>query len=105
MALNLSFFRTPKHRVFNYQPLYYDEKKEAMAERYARVHEDEKGNDVGYIPGRLVRSKLRKAVYGNRRNAGSVLLTRMIIAGSIVVLIFVAYYFAKSFGLFFSLIS
>jgi hypothetical protein len=33
------------------------------------------------------------------------LLTRMIIAGSIVVLIFVAYYFAKSFGLFFSLIN
>jgi len=29
MAL-FSLFKQPKHRVFNYQPLYYDERKEAL---------------------------------------------------------------------------
>ena len=40
MALKFSFFRTPKHRVFNYQPLYYDERKEELEERIARAKEE-----------------------------------------------------------------
>jgi len=105
MAFNLSFFKTPKHRVFNYQPLYYDEKKEAMQERYARQHEEEKGKEQGYIPGRLLRGNLRRAVYHNRRGTGSVLLNRIIILVSLIILLFVAYYVAKSFGLFFDSLS
>lgn len=103
MGFNLSFFKTPKHRVFNYQPLYYDERKEAMEERYARLHEGEKGKEREYIPGKFIRGRFRKAVYENRRGAsGSVILTRIIVMVTIVILFFVAFYFAKSFGLFFS---
>lgn len=40
MGLRLSFFRTPKHRVFNYQPLYYDQRKEELEERIARAKEE-----------------------------------------------------------------
>ncbi len=28
-----SFFKTPRHKQFNYEPLYYDERKEKLQER------------------------------------------------------------------------
>ncbi|MEN6619236.1 MAG: hypothetical protein ABFC28_07060 [Rikenellaceae bacterium] len=104
MGFNLSLFKTPKHRVFNYQPLYYDEKKEAMEERHARLREEEKGKEQGYIPGRLLRGNLRRAVYQNRRGTGSVILNRIIIMAFLIILLFAAYYLAKSFGLFFAVL-
>ena len=33
MAFRISFFRTPKHRVFNYKPIYWDPEKEEFEER------------------------------------------------------------------------
>lgn len=102
MGFNFSLFSLPKHRAFNYQPLYFDEKKEKMEERFSRLHEEEKGKDPGYIPGRLLRGKLRKAVYHNRRSPGSVMLNRIIILVFLVVLLVAAYYLSKSLGLFFA---
>lgn len=101
MGFNFRLFSLPKHRAFNYQPLYFDEKKEAMEERFSRLHEEEKGKDPGYIPGRLLRSKLRKTVYQNRRSPGSVMLNRIIIIVFLVVLLVAGYYLSKSLGLFF----
>lgn len=101
MGLNFSFFKTPKHRVFNYQPLYYDERKEALQEKIARAREQEQGKEREYIPGRNIRANFRKSFYESRRQAGSPTLMRIIVLLSLLGLMTAAYYVAKSFGLFF----
>lgn len=37
MAFRISFFHTPKHRVFDYKPLYWDPKKEELEERVQKT--------------------------------------------------------------------
>ena len=61
MGIRLSFFKTPQHRVFNYTPIYYDERKERMQERLDAI-EKEKAEKEGrewknerYIPGRNIK--------------------------------------------------
>ena len=34
--MGISFLPTPKHRVFHYEPRYWNEKEEKMRERYAK---------------------------------------------------------------------
>ena len=46
MGIRLSFFKTPKHKVFNYIPIYYDERKERMQERLDAI-EKEKAEKEG----------------------------------------------------------
>ena len=41
----ITFFPTPKHRVFNYQPRYYDERKERLREIYAKYGKEYPGDD------------------------------------------------------------
>lgn len=101
MGLNFSFFKTPKHRVFHYQPLYYDPRKEALQERIARAREDEKGKEHDYVPGKNIRTNFRKALYDNRKQAGSPVVMRIIVMLSLVGLAAALYFFAKSIGLFF----
>lgn len=101
MAFGFSFFKTPKHRVFNYQPLYYDERKEKMKERIDASDEEKRGKD--YKPGRHIKGKMRKALYEGRRNSASPTITRIIVLISIIGLMIMAYYVAQYFGLFFSL--
>ncbi len=101
MGLNISFFKTPKHRVFNYQPLYYDARKEELRDRIDRAREQDKGKDREYIPGKNIRNNFRKAIYENRRSPGSPLVMRIIVLLSILGLMTAIYYIARSFGFFF----
>lgn len=101
MGLNFSFFKTPKHRVFNYQPLYYDERKEALQDRIAKARVEEQGKEREYIPGKNIRTNFRKAIYENRKQAGSPMVMRIIVLLSLLGLMTAAYYVAKSIGLFF----
>lgn len=41
----ITFFPTPKHRVFNYQPRYYDERKERLREIYAKYGKEYPGDE------------------------------------------------------------
>lgn len=129
MGLRLSFFRTPKHRVFNYQPLYYDQRKEELEERIARAKEEAqsetwaaenaqgkaKGNAEGqkngttairenphYVPGKNIRQNFRKSVFENRRRPGSPLIMRLIVLLSMIGIMVALYYVAQAFGLFFA---
>ncbi|MDZ4059205.1 MAG: hypothetical protein U1D64_04080, partial [Bacteroidales bacterium] len=54
-----------------------------------------------YIPGKNIRTNFRKAIYENRRQAGSPMVMRIIVLVSLFGLMAVAYYVAKSIGLFF----
>ena len=40
----ITFFPRPKHKVFNYQPRYYDERKERLKELYAKYGKEYPGD-------------------------------------------------------------
>ena len=94
MALNFSFFRKTPHRVYHYEYRYYDPRKEAMEERLARLHEGEMAKKGIYVPGRFIRTHMRKNIYGNRKDSGKMFITRIVILLSLAVLIIAAYYLA-----------
>lgn len=118
MALKLSFFKTPKHRVFNYQPLYWDQRKEelqqrvakAELERDAKIRAEEVDTQQGiresiekgdYIPGRNIRMNFRHNLYESRRRPNSPFFMRIIILLSLLGLMVALYYIAQAVGLFF----
>jgi len=45
--MKITFFKMPKHRVFNYSPLYYDSAKEELDERVRKIQEGLEKNDDG----------------------------------------------------------
>ncbi len=107
MAFNISFFKTPKHRVFHYEPRYYDERKEhremvkreALKEKALREGKELK-EDEEYHPGQYISGTLREQLNQNRRHATSESVLRII--GMVSILIFFAFliFFAKYFTLF-----
>lgn len=106
MGFRLSFFKTPKHRVFNYTPIFYDERKERMQERLDAI-EKEKAEQEGrewknerYIPGRNIRGKMRDAMENNKRHAMSPSLSKIVGLVSVGILFVLIYYFANYFGWF-----
>ncbi|MGE0092279.1 MAG: hypothetical protein AB7S40_06950 [Bacteroidales bacterium] len=115
MGLKLSFFKTPKHRVFNYQPLYYDERKEDLQERVTRAREQaqeeerikkglpkqEAKTNPNYVPGKNIRTNFRKTFYESRRRPNSPFIMRIIVLLSMVGLMVALYYIAQAFGLLF----
>ncbi len=73
MAVNFSFFKIPEHRVFHYEPRYYDarkERREALVKDLQREKAKQAGmelEDELYVPGKLIRGKFREAAEQNRR--------------------------------------
>ncbi|MBO4557495.1 MAG: hypothetical protein J5693_02675 [Bacteroidales bacterium] len=45
----ITFFPRPKHRVFNYQPRYYDERKERLKELYAKYGKEYPGDEKATV--------------------------------------------------------
>ncbi|MCL2502308.1 MAG: hypothetical protein FWE30_04100 [Bacteroidales bacterium] len=121
MASRFSFFRTPTHRVFAYQPIYYDpekEKREKRAVQLRAIKEEEmrqKGipvpSDTGadprtreerlHYPGKRIRGSFRRALYENRRHAGDNRFLRIVAVLSIAALLVLLLYFADAIGLLF----
>ena len=53
----MGFFQQPKIRKFNYQPIFYDERKEALKNKIdAAEHEKERE----YVPGSSIRGSFRR---------------------------------------------
>lgn len=49
-----SFFKTPKHRQFNYRPIYYNQQKEELQERIRQIEQEmgvNKPEGSNYVPG------------------------------------------------------
>lgn len=38
--MKITFFKIPKHRVFNYKPVYYDAEKEELKERVRKIEDE-----------------------------------------------------------------
>ncbi|MDX9782173.1 MAG: hypothetical protein RBT35_04220 [Bacteroidales bacterium] len=96
MAL-FNFFNVPRHKSFNYQPRYYDPKKEELE---GRIKAAEGRNDV-HIIGSHIRGKIQKAVYEGRKSSMSPMISRIIILVSILAMMAVVYFFADALSNFF----
>jgi len=53
--MNISFFRSYKHKKFTYNPLYYNEQKENLEERIRKIEREVNGsgNEHNYYPGNI----------------------------------------------------
>lgn len=51
----ISFFKVPKHRVFNYQPLYYDPEKERREQRRKELGLSDDDTNSTYTAGSLIK--------------------------------------------------
>lgn len=94
--MGLFFFKTPQHRVFNYQPLYYDERKEELEKKIENARRREKGE---YVPGESIRGAFgrsgrgrydspRSSSYGQGRR----IITLLSLVAFMIALVFVAKY-------------
>lgn len=108
MAINISFFRTPKHRVFHYTPRYYDETKERIRNTIDEI-EREKAEKEGkpyksdhYIPGKSIRGSMRDAEK-YKKHAMKPGISKIIGWVSLIILFVLIYYFATYFGWFLDL--
>jgi hypothetical protein len=45
--MKITFFKIPKHRVFNYKPRYYDAEKEELNERVRKIEDEIKQKNSG----------------------------------------------------------
>ena len=84
-----SFFKTPQHRQFNYEPLYYDERKEKLQERIKQI-EQEYGVKNGKEYVRSLTKGSFSHYYERKRKTKRYSTTRLIII--MLFLLFVAYY-------------
>jgi hypothetical protein len=81
--LRISFFKTPKHRVFNYQPRYWDPEKEAREERLENAKKPQ------------IRGSFQAALRQNRKHSGFGTAGRIIFLITVAALLFAAIYFTK----------
>ena len=74
MAFGIKFWHIPEHRVFHYEPRYYDERKEKLEELYKKYGKTMPGEEIEaiareegltdetgkrYIPGMYIRGSFR----------------------------------------------
>lgn len=112
MSLRIGFFSTPEHRVFHYNPSYYDPTKEHIEElrrKYGKEKTDEEivslaakdGETVEikpkstYIPGAAIRGSFRRSLEENRKEEGNKKLKRVIVLIALLAAAAVAYYLAQ----------
>jgi hypothetical protein len=86
------FFRTYKHKQFNYMPLYYNQQKEELEERVRRIENELQGKPTGeYKPG-IIKGSF-KHLHSMRKKSNRVSSVRLIVI--ILVLIALVYYLLK----------
>lgn len=108
MAFRFNLFSTPQHhRVFNYQPVFYDPEKERRKERLKKVaaerelKEIEEGKtpepDKDYVPGSLIYGSLRDGAYQKTKSEGNFMI-RLAKYAMFIALACLLYFFAKYFA-------
>ena len=83
------FFRTPEHKQFHYEPIYYDERKERLEERVRQI-EHEHGIKNGGEHARTIGKGSFSHHYDRRKKTQRYSSTRLILI--IIFLLFVSYF-------------
>ena len=83
------FFRTPEHRRFHYEPVFYDERKEKLEERIKAI-EQEYGIKREDQPSRTLGRGSFSSHYGRNKKAHRYSNTRLIVI--VAFLLFISYY-------------
>ena len=117
MAFGFKFWHIPEHRVFHYEPRYYDEKKERLEEIYKKYGKTMPGKEIEdmarkegligedgrrYIPGMHIRGSFRKT-YEEKRlssekdNSAMGIIKKLILVLTAVALAAAAYLLSKGF--------
>lgn len=107
MAFRFNLFSTPQHhRVFNYQPVFYDPEKERLKEKLRKVTAERELKEAqeaelkepskDYAPGSLIYGSLRDGAYKRTKSEGGALL-RIAKYVMFLALAGLLYYFAKYF--------
>ena len=118
MAFGFKFWHIPEHRVFHYEPRYYDERKERLEELYKKYGKtmpgekiDEMARKEGLIeeekrdiPGMHIRGSFRETYESKRlskekENSPMSLVKKLILALTMVAIAAAAYYLSKGFVL------
>ncbi len=117
MAFGFKFWHIPEHRVFHYEPRYYDERKERLKEMYKKYGKtmpseeiDEMARKEGlieehqkrYIPGMYIRGSFRETYEAKRlskekENSPMSMVKKLILALTMIALAAAAYYLSKGF--------
>ena len=119
--MKISFFPVPEHKVFHYEPRFYNPKEEQMRKRYEKYGKDynkatepyKVADDTGtdsqsqkaerpYVPGQLIRGSFKAGYDERRRATGNTTLRKIVVIIGVVGAILVAYYLAQGLGVFFS---
>ena len=117
MAIRFSFFPTPEHKVFHYEPRYYDARKERLEqlyEKYGKTPEgmkkaeeelaaeqadaadgDQSAVHSDYVPGSRIRGAFTRSVQENRRAEGNQKVKKILTLITILAAIVVAYYLSQ----------
>jgi hypothetical protein len=95
--MGLKFFKLPEHRVFNYRPLYYNEREEALNKKIEEAEKKQKGE---YIPGESIRGSFQKMRFDSKRSKVANPARRISALISLAFLMVMLYFFVKYIGLF-----
>ncbi len=104
--MGFSFFKTPQHKVFNYQYRYYDERKErrenvkADALREKAKREGTEYHDENWYPGKYIKGKLQENAERNRKTALSQKTIKIIGMLSIAIFFMFLIFFAQNYTVF-----
>ena len=94
--MGISFFKVPNHRVFHYEPRYWDERKERREMvKNETLREKAEWKDESYRPGMYISGKFQEQARNNRRGSLSKNLTRIIGLVSVATFLALLYFFAK----------
>ena len=117
MAFGIKFWHIPEHRVFHYEPRYYDERKEKLEELYKKYGKTMPGEEIEaiakkeglidetgkrYIPGMHIRGSFRqtyeeKRLSREKDNSPMALARKVIMVLTGLAIAFAAYYLSKGF--------
>ncbi|MBO5919618.1 MAG: hypothetical protein J6Q34_03895 [Bacteroidales bacterium] len=93
----MGFFQPPKIRKFNYQPVFYDERKEALQNK---IDAAEREKNREYVPGASIRGSFKRMEVARKDIKYSPLIRYISILGIAAALIAVVY-LAQMMGLLF----
>ena len=117
MAFGIKFWHIPEHRVFHYEPRYYDERKERLEELYKKYGKTMPGEEIEaiakkeglvddtgkrYIPGMHIRGSFRqtyedKRLSKEKENSPMSIVKKLVLVLTAVAIAFAAYYLSKGF--------